>query len=90
MSNLNINWKTPNITIIELDEDFVGQELEIVEKHPKVTKRMLKLMGIRDTEDQDQVIQKIKILVSKADDPTDVWDKQDGEDKSKPKSQDWN
>ena len=97
MSNLNINWKTPNITIIEPaadEEDFDGKELEVVEKYPKIIKRMLKSMGIRDSEDQDQVIQNIRILISKGvkeDDPTDVWDKERvDDDKNKSKSPEWN
>ena len=69
------------------EEDFDGKELEVVEKYPKITKMMLKSMGIRDSEDQDQVIQNIN-----KGDPTDVWDKERDldDDKNKSKSADWN
>ena len=75
---MNIDWKDSSVVIREPDEeDFSGQDLEIVEgKHAKFFKKTLKSMGIRDSDDQDQIIQNIKILINKEkDDPTDVWDK---------------
>ena len=86
--------ENPNIVITEPgEEDFTGQDLEIVEgKHAKFFKKTLKSMGIRDTDDQDQIIEKIKILINKEkEDPTDVWDKEhsNDDDKNKSKSSDW-
>ena len=51
-------------------------------------------MGVRDNDDQDKIIEKIKVLINKEKaDPTDVWDKEahsnDVEDKNKSKSSDW-
>ena len=101
MANLNIDWKTPDIKIKEPkpDEDeqeFVGQDLEVVQKHAKFIKLTLKTMGIKDRDDRNEVIERIKILITKEEDaPTDVWDKNsqkkeldDGKRKSK-KPGDW-
>ena len=91
---MSIDWKDSNVVITEPDEeDFIGQDLEIVEKHAKYFKKTLKSMGIRDSDDQDKIIEKIKVLINKEkEEPTDVWEKNpsnDVNDKNKSKSSNW-
>ena len=95
---MEINWKTPNIKITEpIQKDFVGQHLDVVEKHASFMKITLLTMGIQNEHDQDLVVEKIKILVSGEEGANDVWEKTDSNQKndethvSKPKSSsDWN
>ena len=87
---MEIDWQTSNIKIIEPEPEddeqgFVGKELKIVEEHPKFIKHTLKTMGIKNIQDRDQIIQKIKILIQNKEnenEPTDVWDKNDVKNKS--------
>ena len=67
IKNLKIEWKTPNIELLEPDSShFTGQDLDIVEIRPNFMKMTLKGMGILDSFDQDFVIQKIKILIGQS------------------------
>ena len=74
-------------------KDFVGQDLDVVQKHEKFMKYTLKTMGIQDDNDQDLVVEKIKILVNEEETAKDVWGKQETEksddDKSKSSETDW-
>ena len=94
MSNLNIKWKTSNLKITEPEQDeedeqeFTGQDLEAVEKHARLIKQMLKSMGFKNRDDRNEIIERIKVLISsnEEDDPTDPWvDKDQQNDDS-----DWN
>ena len=61
---MDIVWKTPNIKITPPDSrHFTGQDLDIVELRPNFMKITLQAMGILNVEDQDAVIEKIKILI---------------------------
>ena len=87
---MEINWKTPNLRITEPHEyeDFDGKDLEIVTKNTKFIKRTLKSMGIKDKDDLNAVIDKIKILITGGANINDVWDKKSTDEPVK--KIDWN
>ena len=65
VSNLDVSWRTSNLKITQPDEeDFIGKDLKVVEQHEKFMKSTLKSMGIRDSEDQKEIIERIKILIN--------------------------
>ena len=85
--------ENPNLKITEPEQDedeqdFEGKDLEAVEKHAKLVKHILKSMGFKNRDDRDEIIKRIKVLISsnEEEDPTDPWvDKDQQNDDS-----DWN
>ena len=80
IKNLDFKWKKPNVKISEpIQKDFVGKDIVVVEKHETFMKMTLMTMGIQDVDDQNSIIQKIKILIKNdvedGENATDVWDK---------------
>ena len=50
---------------------FDGDELSLIEKHPKTIKRILMGMGVKNQKDLDYLVDEIKRLVQIQ--PPDVW-----------------
>ena len=66
ITNLDIECKTPNLKITPPNSrHFTGQDIDIVETRPNFMKMTLQAMGILNVEDQDKVIEKIKMLIKK-------------------------
>ena len=76
------------------EQAFVGKDLEIVQHHAKIMKMILKSMGIRNRDDRDAVIERIKKLIAEDDDHddatcTDVWDKKQHKKQKGDDENDW-
>ena len=56
-----------------MQTDFVGQDLDVVQKHAKFMKMTLMTMGIQNVDDQDLVVEKIKTLINEEELANDVW-----------------
>ena len=62
------------IKIIAPDSDiFSPEQLEIAEKQPKLLKPLLITMGVTKKSDQDHIIDEIKKMIVKHENPNDVW-----------------